>query len=315
MEDLNQMAKKGLLCMVLFVLMILVGTFTFSYLERSQAEIKNELKAKYEKMQIHALNTSNLSLVTFEAYADTRQKYLEFQGGLNTNEAFRLSLSISFTTGWGAYVPSTPESKVFFLFYSCISISIATVMLKSIGDIIHVLLLRLITVVEKKALGKQRVTYRYLKCSILSIALLLSFIILVSILIGEKLYSASFLDSVYGSFQAYSTIGFGDLGGEIYLAESAGAGIVICLLLIDMVGMSLLATMINSLAKLQESGFEKIQKRARQKALHRRDISSTKGSHFSQVINTERYGDIKSPSWKSTPGELGFNNLGHNITV
>ena len=311
MSDLKEFAAKGVIYLFSFCVVLYSGSIIFTNLESSQKEVKIKLETNLLNLQNQLVNKC-ISIDTLNRYADLRREYLEFQGGLDSNQAFRLSLSIAFTTGWGTYVPTTESSKVFFLFYSCLSISIATIMLKSIGDIIHVLLLRLITVVEKKALGKQRVTLRYLKCSILSIALLLSFIILVSILIGEKLYSASFLDSVYGSFQAYSTIGFGDLGGEIYLAESAGAGIVICLLLIDMVGMSLLATMINSLAKLQESGFEKIQKRARQKALHRRDISSTKGSHFSQVINTERYGDIKSPSWKSTPGELGFNNLGHD---
>ena len=257
MSDLKEFAAKGVIYLFSFCVVLYSGSIIFTNLESSQKEVKIKLKTNLLNLQNQLVNKC-VSIDTLNSYADLRREYLDFQGGLDSNQAFRLSLSIAFTTGWGTYVPTTESSKVFFLFYSCISISIATLMLNCIGEIVHELIYRIVKFTEQRALGRPNVKKVYLKSFILSLFLLLLFIVLNSALFVHKGFSI--LDAVYDCFQAYTTIGFGDLEGEEKLHESSH-WTVISIFLVNMIGMSLLATVIKSLVKYQERAYSKAEQR------------------------------------------------------
>ena len=260
MEHFNfkPLAKKALLYMLLFGFILLAGSYIFVSLEASQEKHKKLLKANFDNFKVQVQNNCTLPQDTLEKYYALKKKYVDFQGGINTKQAFHLSVSIAFTTGFGTHVPTTDSSKVFFLVYSCISISIATIMLKTIGDITLGLLAKLLQWVEERTSGERPLRYVYLKCVVLSMISLVIFIVVDSAVFVKEGYTV--IDAVYGCFQTYSTIGFGDLNGEI-MPEDSNNWTEFGTLLTNIIGMSLLATVINSLIKFQEKGLDKIEQR------------------------------------------------------
>lgn len=289
MGELRELAKRALLRSFLFSLVLIAGTFVFVILERSQKEAKKRLEINLLTLQAQLVNNTTPTVDTLTKYAKLQREYWNFQGGLDIDEAFRLSLSIAFTTGWGTYVPTTQGSKVFFLFYSCTGISVATLMLKCIGDIIHELISRSIKLIEKLVLGKSNVKNAHLKNLIVSIVLLILFVALNSLMFVDKGFST--LDAVYDCFQAYTTVGFGDLGGEVKLHDSSH-WTVISMFVVNMIGMSLLATLINSLAKYQEIGCCKVQRQLAKSSssmLTKMNKKRSRSSETSRKVKSESF--------------------------
>ena len=270
--------------LMLFSSILVSGTFIFMKLESYQKETKNKLEKELLDLQDKALNSCVTTADTLNKYADLKREYVNFQGGLNSDQAFRLSLSVAFTTGWGTYVPTTIESKVFFLFYSCISIPIATIMLKCIGDIIHEMIFRFVKCIELTVLGRETVKHAYLKSVIVSVAILLLFITLCSYTFTVQGFTI--LDAVYNCIQCYTTIGFGDLGGESKLQDSSH-WTVIGIFLTDMLGMSLLATFINSIVKYHEKSYCKVQRQLRESSFRVMKKINMKSNHSSETRSTK----------------------------
>ena len=301
MDNLKQLIKKALLYMCVFGIILVAGTYIFVKLEDPQKEEKNKLKAKMTKLQDHVLKNFNISLDLLNDYADLRKAESEFQGGLNPMQAFHLSLSIAFTTGWGIYVPTTDNSKIFFIFYACVSISIATIMLKNLGDILHCLFRRLIQWTEKRVFSNNHVRFIYLKCVIMAMLLLIIFILINSSFFARQ--AVSYLDAVYGCIQLYSTIGFGDIENLRNLVNSTHPAAVPALLAMSMIGMALLATVISSLVKFQEKGYHKIHKQLRESTTYvQEQLSKIEQSHNGEKQQLA----VSSLPCKNIVKELGF---------
>ena len=120
--------------------------------------------------------------------------------------------------------------------------------LKSISKIIIYLMHRCIRWVEFKIYGETHMKYLHVKCAIFSGFLVLVFISINSYVMVSK--GLSPLNAVYVTFQTYTTIGFGDIPFKKHLTEMTPLNSVL-LLITNMVGMSLMATLINSLISFQ----------------------------------------------------------------
>ena len=122
---------------VAFMVLLVSGGYVFVYLESAQETAKVKCQGRVELLEDSLINSSNLTKYDLENYFKERQIAEKLQGALSLMDATALCMSIALTTGWGAIVPTTRESKIFFLFYSCISISITAIILKSVSDVIH----------------------------------------------------------------------------------------------------------------------------------------------------------------------------------
>ena len=184
--------------------------------------------------------------------------------------------TIAFTTGSGYVVPKTPQSKVFFIFYSIVSIAVTTLTLLSIGEIIQQGLGRFITCFEKRCIfkkGNSRRKHLKWKCFVMSIVLLLTFIFTNSAILMK--FGYEFLDAVYLTIQIWTTIGFGDMPVTQSIYEHSEKGFLLLILPWTMCGLSLVAAMINGLVKLRSVPIaNSIRKRIRFKKARTKNANS-----------------------------------------
>ncbi|XP_031566375.1 potassium channel subfamily K member 9-like isoform X2 [Actinia tenebrosa] len=121
--------------------------------------------------------------------------------------------SVTTTIGYGHLAPKTQPGRLFLIFFAFFGIPINLLTLQSIGEHINLCFHCLITCVEKKLFKNSTVRHEHIKTFILSVVLMILILPIGGIMyyFSEREKGWSFLDSVYYTFVALSTIGFGDL--------------------------------------------------------------------------------------------------------
>ena len=220
----------------------------FVYLEKSQETVRVNSVNLLQSMEKDLIKEFNLTKQKLDHYFTERQRVEGIKGKLTPIQAFALCQSIALTTGWGRFVPKTRESKIFFFFYSCISIAITAIILKSVSDILHQIMVKMIHFIEISVCKGRRVEQVQLKCFFVS-----CFLVILSATTSSWLqvyFGKSTLDAVYITFQAYTTIGFGDISQFKSLQVTASFLSLLCVMqILRVVGIVLLATLINSFVR------------------------------------------------------------------
>ncbi|XP_020901704.1 potassium channel subfamily K member 5 isoform X2 [Exaiptasia diaphana] len=121
--------------------------------------------------------------------------------------------SVTTTIGYGHLAPKTQAGRLFLIFYAFFGIPINLLALQSVGEHINVGFHKLITFVEKKLYKTSTVRHEHIKTFVLSVILMVLMLPIGGLMYyySEKDKGWTYLDSVYYSFVAMSTIGFGDL--------------------------------------------------------------------------------------------------------
>ena len=251
----NNMSIVNFLCQytwqpVLFVVLIVSGGYVFVYLENPQEGKKVKSENQLQSIEDDLIQKFNLTKQTLDDYFAERQQVENIERPLTPIKAFALCQSIALTSGWGRIVPTTKESKIFFLFYSCFSITITAIILKSVSDILHQIIVKLTHFIELSVLKKRRVEQVQLKCFLVSCLLVVLSAAISSWL--QVYFGKSTLDAVYVTFQAYSTIGFGDIRQFKSLQVTASFLPLLCAMqILRVIGIVLLATLINSFVRFK----------------------------------------------------------------
>lgn len=255
-DDMKSLTITYLWQAFLFATILIGGAYIFVCLESPGKEIKAQSEASLRLLENRLRDTYNISQYELDNYANARVYTENLQGGLEPIDAIFLCFSIAYTTGWGYFVPTTKESKLFFLFYSGVSISICTVVLKTISQILLKIISYLLKRVEVCLFGASSGSHHSLKCFGISCILMIVFIIVTSSAYAH--IHLSTIDSIYSTFQTYTTIGFGDLSNTVqkHFHSSDHFFFNIFLMIWNTIGMALLATIINAAVQLQQKGAE-----------------------------------------------------------
>ena len=247
----SNIARTYLWQPLLFIIVMLAGGYVFVALEKSEGGVKRQLQNNLQSIETNILSSQNLTKEELNIYFETRTRAENVQGSLSPLQAFALCQSIALTTGWGRIVPTTDESKVFFLFYSCFSIATTAVIMKSVSSILNDAITRTIKAIDRKIYGRTRRNGVQLQCFLFSCCL-----VVISTIISSCLqihFGNSVLDAVYITFQAYTTIGFGDISQFQSPLESS-VDMMPLLSIVSwfrVLGIVLLATLVNSFVKFQ----------------------------------------------------------------
>ena len=240
---------KYILQVVVFIVLLFSGSFVFMQLEKNQNDLKNQQKLYVRNLHDSLLSKCNISQYELNHYMEQNKLLENMQGSITLLEGLELSFSIAFTVGWGYIVPTTKASKIFFIFYSCMIIAMATSFLKTISDILLLLIHKSIEKLETLFVGHCTHKQMSLKSLMLTFLLLLTFL-MVTASTFTRVLQLDWVDSFYLTFQAYTTIGFGDVrkGSTTY--------IFVFIMFWNSTGMSILATFINGITKLEIEGAE-----------------------------------------------------------
>lgn len=124
-----------------------------------------------------------------------------------------ISTIILFSPGYGHLAPKTQMGRLFLIFYAFFGIPINLLTLQSVGEHINLGFHKLITFTERKIYKTSLVRHEHIKTFVLSIILMILMLPIGGLMYyySEKEKGWTYLDSVYYSFVAMSTIGFGDL--------------------------------------------------------------------------------------------------------
>ena len=281
MASLKSLLKVYICQALLFALVLVCGTYIFVYLESPQKSVKMKSQISLASLEKDLIEKYNISKSVLDMYAKKRIYTENLQGGLSPPEAFRLSLSIAFTTGIGYFVPTTNKSKVFFLFFSCGAIITASCVLKTISDIVTLLIRLLICKLEKVICASSNPKNLPIKVVCVACLLMLMFVPLTTY--GFSCTGISTLDAVYLCFQIYTTIGFGDVD-----LDTRDDVFSFFMMFWNTVGMVLLATIINAFVSCKQDkkgemglpGSDGINKDGMDHRLDKRDV---------QMVSFEEY--------------------------
>ena len=233
---------------LVFIVLIVSGGYVFVYLEDPQENVRLQSQKRLQNTEEDILKTFNITKEKLLDYFTERQHFEGLKGRLTPIKAFALCQSIALTTGWGRIVPTTRESKIFFLFYSCISIAITAIILKSMSDILYKIIANIICYVEKRVLKRARHVRLELK-SLLACCFLMVIAAVMSSWL-QFYFGKSTLDAIYITFQAYTTIGFGDISQFKSLEATASFLFLLGVVeLFRILGIVMLATLINSFVR------------------------------------------------------------------
>ena len=235
-----------------FSVIILGGAYIFMILERSAEELNEQRLQKLNSTRVSLIQKYNISEKELDDYVEQKVEVHDLQLEVNLLDGMNLCFSIAFTTGWGHVLPTTNSSKIFFFFYSCVSISMATVLLKTISDILILLICQSIEKIEERLFGYSSCNGLQLKCAGLAVFIMLIFMIFTALTL-QQFSGISWLDAFYIAFQSYTTIGFGDLSHKTHPARVQTYQVLVMLGL-NTVGMALLATIVNALVRLEFKG-------------------------------------------------------------
>ena len=247
MSNIKDLLKSYAWQAILFASIMTCGTYVFSYMEKHQEEVKREAEKTFQSIEEDIMIEYNISKSALDTYVKKRLFSETLQGGLTKIQAFRLSLSIAFTTGMGYFVPTTNISKIFFLCYTFVSIVSATVVLKTSSDILTLLIRKLICKFETFLCARSYSKHLPLKVLLIVCILTIAFISFSTY--GLMKLDLSTLDAIYLCIQIYSTIGFGDLDINHNTANQLSQ---ILLMIWNTLGMILLATIINAVVSFKE---------------------------------------------------------------
>ena len=249
---------------IVFMTLVVSGGYVFVYLESSQVEEKNRSRNHVHLIEKKLTKIYNLTKQEMDDYFKERTRSESMQGGLDPIDAFALCLSIALTTGWGRYVPTTRESKIFFFFYSVISIAITGGILKNLSDATNEMGTRVINWFERVILRRSRQENVAKKCFFLSC--LFVFISATASSWLQFYFEKSTLDSVYITFQAYTTIGFGDIEqfeDELFGTTPKFLTIGLLIIFLRLLGIVLVATLINSYVRYRMERAQLIREKLR----------------------------------------------------
>ena len=250
MGELKSLFIKYLIKCVVFLLIMLAGTFIFMRLESSQGIVKEQVVSSNQYYRDLLLKKYDMTADDLDNYVEKKINEANIKGSISFVEGLQLTFSIAFTTGWGLIVPTTKDSKIFFFFFSIISICGAGTVLRSVGEILILLMHRLIGKVERLLFGSSTKNYLSLKCTCLMTLLLMLFITVTATVRHHM--GDDWLDAYYVAFQSYTTIGFGDFEER---GEKSKPYIVMFYIGWNTMGMAILAALVGSILNFEASGF------------------------------------------------------------
>ena len=253
----SQSLLKSLLWrFLLFSFILIAGAYIFICLEKRSNEDKHRAREKLRDINRSLLIHHNISVGQLLQYSESiRLQQIELEE-LSILMSIYMCTTIAFTTGSGHVVPTTRASKIFFIFYSIVSSAITTLTLVCIGEIIQQTLRKCVIFFERYINHKsstQRGKNLSLKCCLVCVVLLVMSIVVNSAMLTR--YGFQLLDAAYYTIQIWTTIGFGDVPMTHDLYEYVEKGYLIFVLPSTMIGLSLLAAVINGLVKIQSMPF------------------------------------------------------------
>ena len=305
MASSKSLIKSLLFRFVLFIFTLLTGAYIFVYLEKRPDVVKYKARENLEMINSSLVSNHNMSVEQLLEISESIKEQKNDLQELTFFYSIYMCSTIAFTTGSGHVVPTTDASKIFFIFYSIVSIAVSTLTLMCMGEIVQQFLRKFISFVENcihPERAYQRRKYLHLKSLIMAVVLLLTFIVANCVLLSRFEYEL--LDAVYFIIQTWTTVGFGDIPVSESIHRYSKKGFLALFLPWTMIGLSLVAAVINGLVKLQSVPIAaSIKKRIRSRNSERKNTSVRgdglkDGTNKNKVMLTSSTGSVALVSYR-----------------
>ena len=162
----------------------------------------------------------------------------------------------TFFLGYGVIVPKTVGGKIATIFFALLGIPFCLYTLAAAGNVMNYLINLLLQSIELRCLKRQAIENKNAKVMATQFILMI-FAILIASGATSNSMGWSYFDSVYGWFITFSTIGFGDFVPYTGIGKLTDPVQYIASMLFSMFGLSIIASVINTIAEILQTRDEK----------------------------------------------------------
>lgn len=258
MASIGSLLKKTFIRVFAFAIMVTVGSFVFSILEREHAEnTTKSSKATLAKLRKDMALKYNMTKAEFDSFAKRSHEVLGQIGSPNWDyvDSLRFAFETLTTIGYGAITPSTEAGQGLCIAFALLGIPVTILAFQAVGELIRRGISAIIAKTDKHCFNRKPSN---IEAKTIVVTCVLVIVMLVSGAgLQMLLEDRSFVAGLYFWFVTLATIGYGDyLPGE-YSALSLKVTIS---LIWTTLGFCVVSSVLNAiaafLAKRQASSFD-----------------------------------------------------------